>query len=526
MEPIYVGILSILPPVLAVALALITKEVFSSLIVGILSGTLIYTLHTDGNVIAGTVETAITVMTNKFDLNIVLFCSLLGSLVYVIYLSGGSQAYGRWASKSINSKRKALYSTAALGGAVFIDDYFNCLTVGTVMRPITDTYRVSRAKLAYIIDSTAAPICIIAPISSWAAAVGSNLKDTKAFDSEIVAFISTIPWNFYALLSLFLVVLVCAFRLDFGPMKVYEKKALTDKIPQDEVSVSDNGYSKEHRFNEDGRVFDMVLPIVSLIIFTVIFMLYFGGYWGDDTAFHSVGAAFGNTDSSKSLVLGSFGGLFVAFVLFVPRGLITLKLFMEGVMRGVQAMIPANMILTFAWTISGITRDLLQAPEFISSIVQNDIGFVGLVLPAVIFVIAGFLAFSTGTAWGTFGILIPIVVTVAQAIDRTGATDIVIISLSATLAGSVFGDHCSPISDTTVLSSAGAKCDHIEHVYTQLPYALIAALSSFIGYVVAGFTSSLLLSFGAAVATVITAAVIINIKNKFSTQKKSEPSAC
>ena len=513
MESINAGILSILPPVIAVALALITKEVFSSLIIGILSGTLIYTLKTDGNVVVGTVENAINVMGNKFDLNIVLFCSLLGALVYVIYLAGGSKAYGQFAAKSINSKRKALLSTSALGGFIFIDDYFNCLTVGTVMRPVTDHYRISRAKLAYIIDSTAAPICIIAPISSWAAAVGSNLKDTKAFDSEIVAFISTIPWNFYALLSLIMVLLVCIFSLDFGPMKSSELKAAKLKEEIKDSHEQADGVAIGLK-QSDGTVLDMVIPIISLIIFTIFFMLNIGGYFGDDEDYQTLGGAFGNTDASKSLVLGSISALFVSFLLYVPRHLMTLKVFMEGMMRGVQVMIPANMILTFAWTISGVTRDLLSAPEFISSIVQNDLGFVGAVLPAVIFAIAGFMAFSTGTAWGTFGILIPIVVTVAQAIDPTGSSEVVVISLSATLAGSVFGDHCSPISDTTVLSSAGSKCDHIEHVYTQLPYALMVAFCAFSGYVVAGFTKSLGLSFGTALVLLVAAAFIINFKNK------------
>ena len=513
MESINAGILSILPPVIAVALALITKEVFSSLIIGILSGTLIYTLKTDGNVVVGTVENAINVMGNKFDLNIVLFCSLLGALVYVIYLAGGSKAYGQFAAKSINSKRKALLSTSALGGFIFIDDYFNCLTVGTVMRPVTDHYRISRAKLAYIIDSTAAPICIIAPISSWAAAVGSNLKDTKAFDSEIVAFISTIPWNFYALLSLIMVLLVCIFSLDFGPMKSSELKAAKLKEEIKDSHEQADGVAIGLK-QSNGTVLDMVIPIISLIIFTIFFMLNIGGYFGDDEAYQTLGGAFGNTDASKSLVLGSISALFVSFLLYVPRHLMTLKVFMEGMMRGVQAMIPANMILTFAWTISGVTRDLLSAPEFISSIVQNDIGFVGAVLPAVIFAIAGFLAFSTGTAWGTFGILIPIVVTVAQAIDPTGSSEVVVISLSATLAGSVFGDHCSTISDTTVLSSAGSKCDHIEHVYTQMPYALIVAFCTFCGYVVAGFTNSLVLSLCTCAVLLGAAVLIICYKNK------------
>jgi tetracycline resistance efflux pump len=367
MDPVSVGVLSILPPVIAVVLALITKEVFSSLIVGILSGTLIYTLKTDGNIILGPVESALSVMGNKFDLNIVLFCSLLGALVYVIYMAGASKAYGNWATAKIKGRRSALLSTSALGAFIFIDDYFNCLTVGTVMRPITDKYKISREKLAYIIDSTAAPICIIAPVSSWAAAVGSNLKATNTFDSDIAAFCATIPWNFYALLCILLVVLVCCFNVDFGPMYKAEKEAY-ESTKAAKTDVKDTDESIEVKGN--GTVLDMVVPIISLIIFAVLAMLYLGGYWGEDEKYHTLGAAFGNTDSSQALVLSSFGALVVAFIMMVPRKLLSLKEYMDGVLRGVQAMIPANMILTFAWTISGVTRDLLQAPEFIVSAVN------------------------------------------------------------------------------------------------------------------------------------------------------------
>ncbi len=524
MDPVYVGALSLLPPVIAVALALITKEVFSSLLLGILSGTLIYTLKTDGNVVIDTLQTTVKVMGNKFDLNIVLFCSLLGALVYVIYLAGASKAYGNWATTKIKGRRSALLSTSALGAFIFIDDYFNCLTVGTVMRPITDKYRISRAKLAYIIDATAAPICIIAPISSWAAAVGSNLKATKAFESDIGAFVSAIPWNFYALMSILMVVLVCIFNVDFGPMLKAEQSAL--KNPPKPTSNQDT--SSDMEIKGDGTMWDMIVPMLALIVFAILFMLYVGGYWGEDEAYHTLGGAFGNTDSSLSLVLASTCALFVSFLMLVPRKVLSLKEFMDGVLRGVQAMIPANMILTFAWTISGVTRDLLQAPEFISSIVQNDIGFVGAILPAVIFVIAGFLSFSTGTAWGTFGILIPIVVMVSQAIDPS-SSELIIISLSATLAGAVFGDHCSPISDTTVLSSAGSGCVHIEHVYTQLPYALLVACCALIGYIVAGFTHSLFASLSTAIGLMVVCVLILharqlknNTKIKFENETVTE----
>ena len=513
MEPYYAGILSIVPPIIAVGLALITKEVFSSLLFGILCGTLIYTVGIgDENIVIGTVENAFKVMVDRFDLNIVVFCSLLGSLVYVISMAGGSRAYGQWATKHIKSRRQAMLSTSILGGFIFIDDYFNCLTVGTVMRPITDAYKVSRAKLAYIIDATAAPICIIAPVSSWAAAVGSNLKDTKAFGSEMEAFVSTIPWNFYALLCLSMVIIVSFINLDFGPMLKVEEDSITQVDGADDDTKPQEQTANNIDVKADGTVWDMIIPILALIIFATLSLLYVGGYWGEDPAYHSIGAAFGNTNAGPALVLGSFAALVIAFALFVCRRLLTLKEFMDGMLRGVQAMVPANMILVLAWTIAGVTRDLLQTPQFISTIVQDDAGLLGMILPAVIFVIAGFLSFSTGTAWGTFGILIPIVVTVAQAVDPS-SQELIVITLSATLAGSVFGDHCSPISDTTILSAAGAGCVHIEHVYTQLPYALLVATCAFVGYIIAGLTFNLFLSLGSAAALMIVAIVILHRLN-------------
>lgn len=511
MEPYYAGALSILPPIIAVALALITKEVFSSLLVGILTGTCIYTfgMGQEFPVIA-TVQNAFSVMVNKVDFNIIIFCSLLGSLVYVIAMAGGSKAYGEWATRKIKGRKSALLSTSLLGAFIFIDDYFNCLTVGTVMRPITDKYRISRAKLAYIIDSTAAPICIIAPISSWAAAVGSNLKSTGAFESEMEAFISTIPWNFYALLCIVMVIMVAIGNFDFGAMRRAEMTAIqntsaatTDESSHDNIDV----------VAEKPRVLSMIVPILALIVFATMSLLFVGGYWGEDPAYHTIGAAFGNTSAGPALVLGSFLALVVAFIQFIATRTLTLKQFMNGVLRGIQAMLPANLILVLAWCISGVCRDLLQTPEFISTVVQNDAGLLGNLLPALIFVIAGFLSFSTGTAWGTFGILIPIVVVVVQALDPSMSTNLIVITLSATLAGSVFGDHCSPISDTTILSSAGSGCLHIEHVSTQLPFALITACSAFVGYIIAGLTGNLLLSFGSALVIMIVILSYLHLRN-------------
>ncbi len=480
MEPYYAGWMSLLPPVTAIVLALITKEVISSLLIGILTGTFIYSVGTGADfVVMNTIESAFAIMGKRLNFDIVMFCSALGALVYVISMAGGSRAYGRWATSRIKSRRTAMLSTCGLGGLIFIDDYFNCLTVGTVMKPVTDTYKISRAKLAYIIDATAAPVCIIAPISSWAAAVGSNLKSTGAFDSEIAAFIAAIPYNFYSLLSLTLVVLLCLFKWDFGPMRAAEKRAehgdLGVMAQKSEIGLE----------TKNGHVFDMLIPIGSLIVFAVLAMMYSGGYWGSDPAYHEFRAALGNCNASPALVWASFGGLVVALLLYVPRRLMSLSEFMHGAVEGMKAMLTANLILVLAWGISGVCQDMLQTNKFVESLVTSG-NMMGGMLPFLIFIIAGFLSFSTGTAWGSFGILIPLVVPVAQAI----CPELLVVSLSATLAGSVFGDHCSPISDTTILSSAGAGCSHIEHVSTQLPYALLAAGCSAVGYLVAGFVSS------------------------------------
>ena len=502
MEPFYAGWLSLLPPVIAISLALLTKEVISSLLIGILTGTFIYSFNIGtGSVAVGTVEFAFNMMAAKVDFNILIFCTALGALVYTISMAGGTKAYGKWATKRIKSKKAALLSTGALGGVIFIDDYFNCLTVGTVMKPVTDSYKVSRAKLAYIIDATAAPICIIAPISSWAAAVGSNLKTTGAFTSDFAAFVATIPYNFYALLSILMVILISVTGFDFGPMRKAEARAA-----EGHLGAVDGGDSELLKASPKGGVIDMVLPIGSLIVFAVLGLLYSGGYWGEDPAFHTIGAAFGNCTASKALVWASFGALVVSFLLFVPRGLMTLRMFMDGAVEGMKAMLPANIILVLAWTISGVCRDLLQTPVFVQNIV-SDGGMSAGLLPAIVFIIAGFLSFSTGTAWGTFGILIPIIVPVAQALDP----DLVVVCLSATLAGSVFGDHCSPISDTTILSSAGAGCSHIEHVSTQLGYACIVASCCVVGYLVAGFTkANLFLSLGSSILLLIVSVVILH----------------
>ena len=394
MDPYYAGWLSILPPIIAIGLALLTKEVMSSLMIGILSGTLIYSVGTGASsLFIGTIDTAFSTMADKIDFNILLFCTLLGALVYVMSLAGGTKAYGRWASSKIKSKKATMLATGGLGVAIFIDDYFNCLTVGTVMQPLTDSHKISRAKLAYLIDATAAPICIIAPISSWAAAVGSNLKATGAFSSEMSAFIATIPYNFYALLSILMVILVSLFALDFGKMRLAEIKAQT-------TDLVTNSERRELNGSDHGTIADMLVPLLALIVFAVMSMLYTGGYWGDDPAFHTFGAAFGECDASKGLVWAAFGAILVAFLMYIPRKLISFNKFMDGVMEGMKAMLPADVILILAWTIGGVCRDLLQTPEFVKNLVEGGSFALG-VLPAIVFVIAGFLSFSTGTAWGT-----------------------------------------------------------------------------------------------------------------------------
>lgn len=493
MEAVQVGFLSLLPPIIAIALALATKEVISSLMVGILSGAVIYVVNIGGGVV-DVFQTTFSLMGSKMadNINILLFLCILGALVAVITNAGGSKAYGVWASTKIKSKRQALLATSALGAIIFIDDYFNCLTVGTVMKPVTDKYGIHRAKLAYMIDSTAAPICIIAPISSWAAAVGSNLKDTGVFDSEMSAFMSTIPFNLYAILCLILVISLSLFDLDFGPMEkvIYEGKK------NNSLGAVDLSADTHMEVSDKGTVLDLIIPIGSLIVLSTLAMMYTGGYWSGDPALHTLHAAFGNCDSALSLVLGGAGAVLIAFLLFVPRRIIGFRQFMTSLEEGVKSMVGACTILTFAWTISGVCRDLLDTGGYVGSVVEASNMPVAFI-PAIIFVVAAFLSFSTGTAWGTFGILIPIVVIVAEQI----APELMVVALAATLAGSVFGDHCSPISDTTILSSTGAGCNHIQHVSTQMLYSLVVAGSCFVGYLVAGFTNgNVYLTIGSAVA--------------------------
>lgn len=485
MSAIQAGWLSVLPPIIAIALAFLTKEVITSLMVGILSGSLIYALLTEQGIMAVAVETvegAFRTMSqtcgdpDKF--NILLFLALLGALVVAVTRAGGSRAYGIWASSRLKSPRAALMATSALGALIFIDDYFNCLTVGTVMTPVTDKNNISRAKLAYIIDATAAPICIIAPISSWAAAVGSNLAVTGAFESDLAAFVATIPLNLYAILSLVMVFVISITPMDYGPMAQQEYLAKTEG----DLGKVRQSSQANMAISVKGKVYDLVVPVLALVIFSVLAMLHTGGYWNDPDI-TTMQQAFGNCDSSASLVLGGFGALIVASLLFVPRKVLKFKEFTDSITEGVKSMVSANVILVLAWTLGAMCRDVLNTGEYVKTLVEAS-SFPLALLPAIIFVVAAFLSFSTGTAWGTFSILIPITVEIC----RAAAPELMVVSLAATLAGSVFGDHCSPISDTTILSSTGAGCDHLVHVATQMPYALTVAGCSVVGYLVAGAT--------------------------------------
>lgn len=500
MEAVSVGWLSLVPPIIAIVLALVTKEVISSLLVGILSGTLIYSVAAGLNPAIGTVETTFSLMSSRMDVDILLFLALLGALVCVMGRAGGIRAYGQWAARKLKTKRSSLLATALLGILIFIDDYFNCLTVGTVMKPVTDKYHVSREKLAYVIDATAAPICIIAPISSWAVAVGSNLAVTGQFDSELAAFVATIPYNLYALLSISLVLLLCLTGWDFGPMRKAELRAAGGDLNK---SAEDAADLDESQFGRSGSVADMVVPVLALVLFSVLAMLYNGGFWSSDPAYRTIAAAFGNCSASPALVMGSFCALVVAFVMYIPRGVVTFQHFMGGITEGIKSMVSADIILVLAWTISGVCRELLATGQYVKEVVMASGVPVGL-LPAMIFVVAALLSFSTGTAWGTFGILIPIVVPVCAA----AAPHMLIISLSAVLAGSVFGDHCSPISDTTILSSTGAGVPHLAHVSTQLVYSLTVAGCSALGYLAGGLAGGslpvlLLTGFGSLLAVLV-----------------------
>ena len=474
---VYATFWSLIPPVVAIALALITKEVYSSLFLGILVGALLYS----GGNFEGTVNHIfsggmISVLSSSSNVGILVFLVILGTMVCLMNRAGGSAAFGRWASKHIKTRVGAELVTILLGVLIFIDDYFNCLTVGSVMRPITDQHNVSRAKLAYLIDATAAPVCIISPISSWAAAVSGFVPGADGMS----VFVRAIPYNYYALLTIVMMVSMVLMKAEFGAMGVHESNALKGDLFTTAARpyAGSEGDSKE---NPRGKVVDLLIPIISLVICCVIGMIYTGGFFsGTDFV-----TAFSQSDASVGLVLGSFFGLVITILLYMVRSVLSFRDCMACIPEGFKSMVPAILILTFAWTLKNMT-DSLGAAEFVAELVKSSASGLVNMLPAIIFLVACFLAFATGTSWGTFGILIPIVVHVFE--NTPG--DLMIISISACMAGAVCGDHCSPISDTTIMASAGAQCDHVNHVSTQLPYAIVAAVVSFVTYIFAGFIQS------------------------------------
>ncbi len=468
---------ALVPAIVAIGLALITKEVYSSLFVGILMGALLYSgfqfeltithIFSDG---------IIGVLSDSYNVGILVFLVILGAMVSLMNKAGGSAAFGQFAASKIKNRVGAQLATILLGVLIFIDDYFNCLTVGSVMRPVTDKFKVSRSKLAYLIDATAAPVCIIAPISSWAAAVTGFVEGEDGFS----IFIRAIPYNFYAILTVVMMVGMVLMKTEFGKMKEHEKNAArkgdlftTEGRPYENV--------KEEKVSAKGGVVDLLIPIAALIVCCVIGMIYTGGF------FEGAGfvEAFSNSDASLGLTLGSFFGLIITILLYQIRRVLSFKECMDCIPEGFRAMVPAILILTFAWTLKAMT-DSLGADLYVAGLVESSAGAFMNFLPAIIFVVGCFLAFATGTSWGTFGILIPIVVAVFQ----NGDPQMMIMSISACMAGAVCGDHCSPISDTTIMASAGAQCEHVNHVTTQLPYAVLAAVVSFVTYIVAGFVKS------------------------------------
>ena len=468
----YSSFWALVPPIVAIGLALITKEVYSSLFVGIAIGGIFWSnFHFEKAVLHIFEDGIVGVLTDSYNMGILVFLVILGIMVCMMNNAGGSAAFGRWASIHIKTRVGAELATILLGVLIFIDDYFNCLTVGSVMRPVTDSHNVSRAKLAYLIDATAAPICIIAPISSWAAAVTGFVKGEDGFS----IFIRAIPYNYYAILTVIMMVTLVLAKEDYGPMKAHEKNA----IEGDLFTTGDRPFenTSENAIYNKGKVIDLVFPILSLIVCCVIGMIYSGGFFSG-TGFVE---AFSGSDASVGLMLGSFFAMVITIVFYAVRKVLRFSDSMACIPEGFKAMVPAILILTFAWTLKAMTDSLGAAP-FVASVMNSAAGGLMNLLPAIIFLVGCFLAFATGTSWGTFGILIPIVVAVFQGTNET----MMIISISACMAGAVCGDHCSPISDTTIMASAGAQCNHVNHVSTQLPYAMTVAAVSCITYVIAG----------------------------------------
>ena len=485
---------SLVPPVVAITLALITKEVYSSLFIGIVIGGLFFS----GFSFTGTIthifqDGVVKSLSDSYNVGILVFLVVLGTLVAMMNKAGGSAAFGKWAKEHIKTKIGAQVATVILGILIFIDDYFNCLTVGSVMRPVTDRHGVCREKLAYLIDSTAAPICIIAPVSSWAAAVTGFVEGEDGFQ----LFLKAIPYNFYALFTIITMFAIILADVSFGPMKKFEEAV--------------HNYEEEEMKNTGakGTVFDLVFPIAALIVLCILGMVYSGGFFASGEEKKGFVDAFSASNASVGLMLGSMGALIVTIIAYLIRRVLKFESIMACLPEGFKAMVPAILILTLAWTLKGMT-DSLGAKEFVAGIVQSGAGSFMNFLPALVFVIAIFLAFATGTSWGTFGILIPIVVAVFSNTDPT----LMIISISACMAGAVCGDHCSPISDTTIMSSAGAQCVHVDHVSTQIPYAMSVAGVSFVTYIIAGFVKNPFVPFIIGTAAIIGGVILLKKKQK------------
>ena len=490
---------ALVPSVVAIILALITKEAYSSLFVGVVIGGLFisqgsFPLFLDSVFKNGMVKQ----VSDPWNVGILFFLVMLGAMVALMNKSGAAAAFGNWAKQHIKSKVGAQMATIILGILIFVDDYFNCLTVGSVMRPVTDKFKVSREKLAYLIDATAAPICIIAPVSSWAAAVTGFVEG----EDGLGLFVKSIPYNFYALLTIVALFSLVLLKVDFGPMKHYESAAEMIEAKMEEANVE----------QARGTVLDLIFPIVMLIVFCVLSLVYTGGFFASGEAHKGFVDAFGSSDASVGLVYGSFAAFIVTVIWYLGRHVLKIRKCLQAVSEGFKAMVPAIIILVLAWSLKGVT-DTLGAKDFVAGIVSGKAMALMNFMPAIIFLIGIGLAFSTGTSWGTFGILIPIVVAAFSKVDP----ELMIISISACMAGAVCGDHISPISDTTIMASAGAECNHVNHVNTQLPYALSVALISFISFVIAGFTRSALLSLAAGVLLIVGSLFLV--RNKMAKSK-------
>jgi len=501
----YATFWALVPPIVAIVLALITKEVYSSLFIGILVGGLFYSEFSfEGTLNHIFNDGFVAVLSNAYNVGILIFLVILGAMVSLMNRAGGSAAFGQFARKRIKSRVGAQLMSMLLGVLIFIDDYFNCLTVGSVMRPVTDEHKVSRAKLAYLIDATAAPVCIIAPISSWAAAVAGFVEGEDGFS----LFIRAIPYNFYALLTIVMMLGLILMNVDFGPMRKHELNALKGDLFS-EYDKDKKAVQEETAVNEKGKVIDLLIPILVLIVCCVIGMIYSGGFFeGADFI-----TAFSNCDASVGLAMGSIVAIILTVIIYLIRRVLSFKECMNCIPEGFKAMVPAILILTFAWTLKAMT-DSLGADVFVEGIVKESAGAFMNFLPAIIFLVGCFLAFATGTSWGTFGILIPIVVGVFQNTNP----NLMIISISACMAGAVCGDHCSPISDTTIMASAGAQCNHVSHVSTQLPYAVTVAAVSFVTYILAGFIQNAWITLP--IGFVLMLAVLFVIKMRTQNKEK------